>query len=305
MTATVAVAVTAGITWHCPQPWRGRSARFGRRESAYAYAWRGTLRPARSPPRRRRPGRRPAWTKRHTDVGDLSRCHCGPTSAFERRKLSSRASGAAGDRIFEPWHSTAQRFNSAAGPPLARSDQRRSARLPKRPSVQGWPVEMREGALRLRRAERQAPEHAAFRVVGARCRRSLLAVISSGRNCRTPYLELYSALHQRFKLRHRCHHTQVYTCDADTCPFTHVTVPMHGPKRLAQSGLVTCKARHRPGVSQAGAESNIAARRPVRTVPPERKALSSSARTPHARTLRATPGLILRAPGRGLEPVGL
>ena len=122
-----------------------------------------------------------------------------------------------------------------------------------------------------------------------------------------PYLELYkySALHQRFKLRRRCHHTQVYTCDADTCPFTHVTVPMHGPKRLAQSGLVSGKARHRPGVSQAGAESNIAARRPVRIVPPERKALSSSARTPHARTLRATPGLILRAPGRGLEPVGL
>ena len=83
------------------------------------------------------------------------------------------------------------------------------------------------------------------------------------------------------------------------------SVPMHGPKRLAQSGLVSCKARHRPGVSQAGAESNIAARRPVRIVPPERKALSSSARTPHARTLRATPGLILRAPGRGLEPVGL
>ena len=187
VTATVAVARTAGITWHCPQPWRGRSARFGRRESAYAYAWRGTRRPARSPPRRRRPGRRPAWTKRHTDVGDLSRCHCGPTSAFERRKLSSRASGAAGDRIFEPWHSTAQRFNSAAGPPLARSDQRRSARLPKRPSVQGWPVEMREGALRLRRAERQGREHAAF--VGPR---GVGALVVGGDNQRTgqPFHEL-------------------------------------------------------------------------------------------------------------------
>ena len=131
------------------------------------------------------------------------------------------------------------------------------------------------------------------------------AVLAATTTLSVPYLEL-CALHQRFKLRRRCHHTQLYTCDADTCPFTHVTVPMHGPKRLAQSGLVSCKARHRPGVSQAGAESNIAARRPVRTVPPERKALSSSARTPHARrTLRATPGLILRAPGRGLEPVGL
>ena len=71
-------------------------------------------------------------------------------------------------------------FNSAAGPLLARSDQRRSARLPKRPSVQGWPVEMREEALRLRRAERQGREHAAF--VGPRGVGALLAVTTSGRH---------------------------------------------------------------------------------------------------------------------------
>ena len=51
-------------------------------------------------------------------------------------------------------------FDSAGEPHLARSDQWRSARLPKRPSEQGWPVELREGALRLRRTERKGGEHA-------------------------------------------------------------------------------------------------------------------------------------------------
>ena len=48
------------------------------------------------------------------------------------------------------------------------------------PSVQGWPVEMREEALRLRRAERQGREHAAF--VGPRGVGALLAVTTSGRH---------------------------------------------------------------------------------------------------------------------------
>ena len=106
--------------------------------------------------------------QRHRRLGQAPERRCGPTSALKRRRLWPRvqgvAFGTAGGRIFEPWNLTVAAatngiFDSAGRPHLARSDQRRSARLPKRsqPAVQGWPVATREGALRLRRAERGWP----------------------------------------------------------------------------------------------------------------------------------------------------
>ena len=106
--------------------------------------------------------------QRHRRLGQAPERRCGPTSALKRRRLWPRvqgvAFGTAGGRIFEPWNLTVAAatngiFDSAGRPHLARSDQRRSARLPKRsqPAVQGWPVATRVGALRLRRAERGWP----------------------------------------------------------------------------------------------------------------------------------------------------
>ena len=165
--------------------------------------------------------------QRHRRLGQAPERRCGPTSALKRRRLWPRvqgvAFGTAGGRIFEPWNLTVAAatngiFDSAGRPHLARSDQRRSARLPKRsqPAVQGWPVATREGALRLRRAERGWPpaRGAPFGVWrGETTQRQPRSAVEKSSN---PSIPVYRAINYAPE----CHHAQVYTCHADICPFT-------------------------------------------------------------------------------------